>query len=955
EGGISPAGLQRAADDLRAARGPGDREDAAWLRDLALLADSFRARLGELGLFDDGLLFERACARAEEAPPRVPTLVYGFADMNAVQRRLVAACCREAEAAAFLPAEPEAPACAFAAPLLEWFASQGFERSGGSSEEEGPFEDVGRRLFGPSGAAVLAEGAALPKGALRVVSAPLESREVFELVREILRGDEGETAARGEEAAPRGAAGVLLPYPGDYPGLFRETFRALGVSAEMEDAGALDGAAAGRTLIGMLELGERSYGRAEVMRFLDEGSFCESAAFRGRAEFAEILGGEADPLLPARWERLSRNLGFLAGREGWSPALARAAKKEKAEDLPALQSLALAVEEVFARLGDLPERGGLAGRLRAARAAFADLTGPLEEKEEALAALEPLEDLAPILGEIGAREFRRWVRAALEKARLRGPERPGRLSVLSLTGARGIPFETVVMPGMTEGRFPAGGMDDPLLPDRLRARLNRALPLPGGGGGGGGGAGERLPLKTARTAESRFLFWTALQAAERRVVLGYSQGGEADESERAPSIFLHHLADALGAPPGEEFPADLMGHRAAPAALDAEVLAGRAVSLLEHDLSRLMAQASSGRAEKGALAYLLRVHPAYGRLRGAVADRWRRDALTGQDGVLADPEVMKAISQRSHPSNHPVAVTALENFFRCPYRFALGSLLGLGEREEPAPPVEAGHLLRGSLFHDALRRFLVRWREAGGPLGDHPPARRRLWLEESVRAALGRAEREGEALLPLAWRALGEAVVRDLDAYFGEAYGEGSEWTPEEMEVSFGREEHPPIEAPAGREGEILQVSGRYDLLERGAEGVRRFVDFKSGRVSGKKTPALEGGARLQLDLYARHGAARFGEDARVRGAYAFVSERGGYEIREADEETLAGRRGAVEDLLGHFLRAFEGGCFFPAPSSDCNSCDFVTVCGPERSERAERKKAHPLWMRRLKLREETR
>ena len=87
----------------------------------------------ERGFYDRSSLFLAACERAEAEPPRVPTILYGFAEMNALQRRLAAAVCREARSQALVPAQPGAPACAHAASLIEWFERQGFRR-----EETGP-------------------------------------------------------------------------------------------------------------------------------------------------------------------------------------------------------------------------------------------------------------------------------------------------------------------------------------------------------------------------------------------------------------------------------------------------------------------------------------------------------------------------------------------------------------------------------------------------------------------------------------------------------------------------------------------------------------------------------------------------------------------------------------------------------------------------------------------------
>ena len=64
--------------------------DAARLRDLALLAERFHGCLRERGFCDRSSLFLAACERAEAEPPRVPTFLYGFAEMNMLQRTAAA-------------------------------------------------------------------------------------------------------------------------------------------------------------------------------------------------------------------------------------------------------------------------------------------------------------------------------------------------------------------------------------------------------------------------------------------------------------------------------------------------------------------------------------------------------------------------------------------------------------------------------------------------------------------------------------------------------------------------------------------------------------------------------------------------------------------------------------------------------------------------------------------------
>ncbi|MEK6709047.1 MAG: PD-(D/E)XK nuclease family protein [Nitrospinota bacterium] len=917
---LREAGL--AGADLRRLRGL-DREAAEHLRDLALLLDRWESRLASLGFCDEAGLLRLACEEAGGAPPDVPTVLYGFADMNALQRRLLAACCERASAAALVPAEEDAPACAFAGPMIAWLRAEGFADQPAGEGAARPFAGVGRRLFGEAGAA------ALPEGALRVVSAPAQSREAFELVRELLHGPEPDG---------RREAAVLLPGGDGYPALFEEIGRALGVEVRAGQRPPLARTPAGRALLRMLSLGERGYPRAELLRFLDEGRFTGSASFLG---WLKAEGGGEDPLLPARWEDLSRRLPYAEGEEGWRAAIERARKEGSAGAGRAspLRSFEGALNLLFAQLRALPERGLPSQHGGAAARALEALAGEVEEKPDVLAALREMGRFDPLLGEVDAGEFRRWAARLLERPRPGGPPRPARVRLLSLQAARGLSFEAVAVAGMAEGVFPAHGREDPLLPDDLRARLNGAF------GGRAAGLPPLLPLKGDRMREERYLFWLALQSAERRLILGVPRagGGAGEGSGRPPSLFLHHLAAAAGAAGEDESGLPPFGAavlRAAAPGLEGEFLRRAPVSLLEADLGEMARLLQHGKPETGALARI-GAAPGFARKRSALDDRWRRGVLTAQDGMLGAPDVREALRARLRPGERPVPVTGLESFFGCPYRFALERLLGLASPLAPSPPLEADAGLRGRLFHEALRSFFGALAERGAAVADLGADGLPKALSRAVEEAFRRVEGEGGALLPFAWRLLRASVERQLEGFLRKTYGDdGRAWRVVQTEESFGRRDVPPL-AVSLEDGRRLLVSGRYDLLERSAEGEYRFVDFKSGgsgRAVPKKNDPLGGGQWLQPHLYARHGREVLGREARIGAAYAFVTERRSYRLFPIPPEKIEALGPRVDRLLGHFLRAAEAGVFFPLPSSACNHCDFVSICGPERGPRAARK-----------------
>jgi hypothetical protein len=955
EAGISAADLRRCARRLSSAR-PAHAAHAARLRDLARIAEAFDERFGLFGFHDEPHLLQSACEAMEAEPPRIPTIFYGFSDMNALQRRLVLAACRGADAAALVPADRDAPACRFALPLIAWFEANGFvprDLPAGESPppaEKRPLEALCGCLFTPN-------RLSSPIGAsLRIVSAPSESREAYEISRELLyENPQAETDPQAEadsqDTGPRAGekAGVLLPGGDPYPGLFREVFRSLGVPAREEDAGHRAATRPGRLFLLMLGLNARGHPRRELIRFLDEGRFCASPVFTG-----EIAPDGDHAALPARWEYITRRLPFLSGADEWREAL-RSQKfrgRLKEDDSRAADLFEKSLERLFGFLDALPGRALPSAHSAAALEAFGALTAVSENLEMDFEAIRKLGGLDKILGEIGAGEFHRWARTALEKARVPAPRGPARVRLLSLQQARGLSFETVAIPGMAEGVFPARGAEDPLLPDTVRAILNEMLSAEG--------EMAPLPLKSNRAEEQRFLFWTALQAAERRVILGYPRGGKGagDEAERPPSLFLEYIADASGLE-GEGAEAKLRrlpGHRAASTALEPDVIQDRPLSLLEHDLGRLLGQIGK-RSAKGALSDFTDRKPGFGRRVAAWRERWA-NRLTPFDGALGEPDLIERIRERLDPESTHISVTALERFFTCPYQFALKHLLGLGEEKESGLGLEAESDARGRFYHSVLQQFAERVQKTGKGFGALPPAERRSLIGEAVREAGRIFETEDRPPLPVPWGILRRAAERDLNLFFEKTYREEPGWVPVEIEGWIGGKRTPRFALT--EDGKKIHLIGRFDLVERNGEE-HRFIDYKSGRAALPKTtvPGLAGGERLQPDLYSRCAADRFGEGSRVSAAYAFPTERGEYRLAEIPPEEIEARREEVSALLGFYARAVEAGQFFPTPfqsfpGGTCGYCEFTSVCGPDRKGRADRKVGDDLRAELDELRERT-
>ncbi len=939
EANFSPHDLRKLSQEI-----PGP--DAARLWDLGVLIERYRNCMRERGFYDLSSLFLTACERAEADPPRVPTIFYGFAEMNAIQRRLAAAVCREAQSQALVPAQTDAPACAYALPFIHWLEEQGFQREQAGPIASRPLSGLAEAIFSRHGA----QAGPLAADAMRVVAAPTRGREVREACREMLR-------AR-EDFESEDEVCVLMTEQGGYQDLFEETFQTLEIPCLTKGRNPLSETSAARLFLLMLRLPVEGYPRAELMRFLGEGGFIGTPRFRYLAEkygFEELV---CDDILVSRWEFFSRSLPYLRGADAWCAELDDALErmKEGDEERPAAYSLAISMSEVVDLMERIPEAGSLSLFVQSALEVFSETTCDLVDAKAVKDVVRLLADLDAVTGEMTREAFYDLCELFFEKT----PQSVNKLeerhlaSLSSIQSARGISFDTVVLAGMGEGLFPAQGSENPLLPDSTREVLNRVAKqrFP-----------ERemaLPLKKYRDNEARFQLWTILQSVRKRLVITVTsvEDGTGNETASFPSLYLHYLADALGEARDGAWGL-FAGLRSNTATTTPNVGAcsGNPVQLREYDLARMVEQIR--RSEAGALAYM-NDFPGFLRKRNALAERWRQGALTAFDGMLTTPDLLQIIRERIHSPAWPLGVTAVEVFFGCPYRFVNERLYPrMEKREEPLPPFVLDGRRRGQLTHRALEHFHLWLKRENRSIDalDETTAQGALLdaIHEALREEADAAE--SPPLLALPWAVLENTLYRRLEGYLEQTRAEQTGRQPVSVEERFGGRGSEPLRITL-QAGE-LALSGRMDLLEENEAGEYRVIDFKTwGRKNSlpAKGKILDGGASLQLHLYARHLRARtdaLPESARVSGAYVYLTEEEGAEERVRSSEDIEGRMADVDALLDYFLASSGKGRFFPTPSDvGCRYCNYRMVCGPDRIERAARKEGAPEINELLVLRE---
>ncbi|HEV2063972.1 MAG TPA: PD-(D/E)XK nuclease family protein, partial [Thermoanaerobaculia bacterium] len=655
---------------------------------------------------------------------------------------------------------------------------------------------------------------------------------------------------------------------------------------------------------------------------------------------------------------LARQCGVLRGLEAWDAAVARlAAASSEAEDdedsrsrfasrMPGGPAAARRLAERWAALRDSAS-GWPAGPL-----AFADwasevqrrierLFAPDDVPEPAAAALDALAALSEGGGEV-SREVAFEVFLSGLGSRAAEPGRLGRdgVAILTVMEARGLAFDHVIVPGLVEKSFPARARPDPLLFDDERESLATQTGRP------------LAPRTLHRPAEERLLFAISSDAARRRLVLTASRRDSALDRERTLSQFFTRAKDAAG--------------RVRQTLLGNTTTFGPAVSLSE---ARHRALDSDG-AEA-----LAGVFPP---LKAALARRAAREEPFGPfEGRLASPDLSAMLAAHVPGPSKSVSPSAIEMFCRCAYQYYFKHVVKIRPIEETEEPADLGPLELGKLVHDAARRVASARR--GKPFGDLTDDRALSKLAGACASeALDAFEKEnGFVLSPPLMREIAQGRVRDhVQAWLlFERRGTRGVYAPAGAEVRFGpptghdRSADPDISSddPAlSQQGAPLH--GQIDLVSIDASaGSTRVTDFKV-KMSTKAVDLIarqrrEGavvwsGEMLQLPVYALAAAGPVGRKgglpAAIASEYLFLAADSELDSPSVRVESVglepAGTRDAVAklELILETMRAsVSDGVFRPRPvgtlrPSQCQLCDFQTVCGPDHERLYQHKAEHP-------------
>ena len=441
-------------------------------------------------------------------------------------------------------------------------------------------------------------------------------------------------------------------------------------------------------------------------------------------------------------------------------------------------------------------------------------------------------------------------------------------------------------------------------------------------------------------ASERAALALAVGAARKRVVLSYPRFESDKARPRVPSFYaLEAIRAAEGRLPGF---ADL-SRRAAEASQTrmgwpAPQEAAQAIDDAEYDLSQLR-QLLMGDAKNanGAAHYLLTASP---RLRRALqfrARRWRPE-WRYVDGLVEPNALARDALADRHASllERGFAVTALEKYAACPYRFYLNTVVGLRPRKVSAAIEEMDAATRGLLIHELLRSVSIELHAQGLFSPDTDLLHAKRVLLAAVNRAAANYRDELAPAIPRVWEDAISDIAADLVRWLQVTRESG--WQPVHFEHEFGR--RPSQASAAQAAGPImlpfgLPLQGVIDAIEQ--SGARlRATDYKTG-IPPETNVVVGGGRHLQPTLYALVIEQLFPERQVTGGNAFYCTTKGQFSRNEvALAEPARAAAAAVHETI---QSAFQQG-FFPAAPAEksCEFCDFRRLCGPYERERVERK-----------------
>jgi CRISPR/Cas system-associated exonuclease Cas4 (RecB family) len=721
-----------------------------------------------------------------------------------------------------------------------------------------------------------------PDGSFDLFSTSGEALECVEIARRILHS-----------GVPFDDAAILLRGPERHQPLVVEALRRAGIPAHCAH-GTAQPDPAGRAFLALLLCATENLSASRFAEYLSLGQMRE----------------DEEPHTPAVWERLLVDAAVIGGPDRWRTRLQglrrEFAQRYRLDPDPALERRAAALDNlgetalpIIDRLAALPSTA-LWGDWLDALAGIAEFT--LRDPERVL---ELLDQLAPLsaLGPVALSDILFVLSPRLTVLRPAPKEaRYGRVWIGGIEESRGMTFRHVYVPGINEGLFPRPPAEDPLLWQAQRQSLGIQL-----------------------RADDAELLHVAAACASERLTLSFSRLDLLTGRERVPSFYAFAAWRAAGGPDLDvrQFEARARAATETKIGWPAPHDPACAIDDAEFDLATLAPRAP------GSGQYLKRLdRESAGRAVEALRVRWTRwhKSWKAADGLLIEEIGDDALKPHTLAAR-PWSPSSLQEYARCPYRFALQTVFGLRPAERPEAIQRLAPATRGEIYHEIQFQLL---RDHPADPADH--------LDAVADAVAAEWRDKLAPAIPQVWNSEIAALKADLHGWLDHRRETAADWTPIHAELSFGlpdptgRDPHSRRDPVRILDGGVL-LRGSIDLVERHASGILRVVDHKTGRPPDPRPDMVGAGEVLQPALYALAAEQLLGEEV-AEGHLYYATVARNYEIVPIKLNQWTRHRAA--QALKVIDDALRDGFLPAAPRKDaCKGCDYLPICGPYEEERA--------------------
>ncbi len=841
--------------------------------------------------------------------------LYGFYDLNPVQRDIVRLLDKQAVLTVLCPGGWSAEAEEFFRETAAFYrdiagGGDGHDSSDGAGPEP-VLLPIARSLFSPPGQSRREAG-----GAVRLITASGPVGEARAVALEILRLHEQRPSLLWRDIV------VTMREAFDFSGVLADAFAEFSIPAVFDGGRPLSSMPEAGYFLVMLSALERGLARDDV-------AFLVSSAFF------------AWPGLPADNEAWVRDNAYLAaavgkkyrviaGKAEWDNAFTRHRERpridlfdEEMEEMPAddrdramtryVQATEAIISGFLGALTDIPPEAEPAEYRDRFASLISTYMRPADGEGAALdqlgEVLETLTAISSVRRTITRDDCIGLLRDAVFERRASSPRDVDGVFVSDVMGCRGLPARVVFLMGMNEKVFPRAFGRDPFLSDRTGSSLG-------------------MPTAASRLLEDRTLFALTVGSAQELLVISRQRSDDAGRNV-SPSPFLAELASRVTV---NGAPVSLASPLSEPAGRDYP-----RITAIEGGLSRYRRQDA-----RTSLCLSWPDDRVVGAVRGVVSETpFLRGGLVAVDERASDRPLSKYDGLIGPVAGiidriTPLSSQRLETYASCPFDFFMRYVLSVREQETVEEELDVQYRELGLIYHRILSGLMPVLVERGlfGP-GEADPVIIDGLVEGHVgKAVLGRLSGRIPALILRARQEhavliMGRLVRREREAGV-------SGFVPARYETPFGFG----ADASPGNPALTLDVGphtvdfvGKIDRIDvNRTEGAFAVVDYKRKKGSGARRLKTEiaAGRHFQLPIYIMAADKLLsGEGCRPGG--------GGLVYLEADgdkdyRETLSGPdyaeiAGGVVERIGAVIEAMAAGDFTPARSESCRFCASRDLC----------------------------